>query len=601
MTSVNRLENKQKIFAILLAVVAITLLVVIGRSGFLYWSWPILFLTLACILAEWQVIHLPQGDQLTLSIILILLALMFDSDKASPLQRAAGATEVIGLGTLVGHALLRRPKWEHGLYYVAHAIVSAVLAGGFFALTSQYVQPWLIQTFHLPAIVVYLATFSVLSVSLIGRWNKEILHEKKLPKMDPWFAILLAPISLSMYYFLALRSFSLISLIGLAIPLLGVLATFRLYINIDTEHDEISQLYKISQSFVAAMSQEETVQRVSGSIAQAISELAECDACLVYAQNAEANEYLLANPEQGDHGPMIVMPQQGFLGRVIASGTGELANDIATLGYLSIHEARWTSRTAVMAFPLMAEKNIVGLLVLVRYRRLFTAEHFRIVGIVANQAGVTLHNAQMYEKSLHLADRDRQLDILNQAAFTQQAQRAMSRAQFSNQSVALFLGDIDDFRKINNTFGHQTGDRVLAGIAGLMKQAVEGVGFVGRWGGEEFVVLVPNTDEQTALAIAELIRRSVQDYIFRTNEGQEVRATISTGVALFPRDAGDIVALVKQADRAAYLAKRMGKNRVCLYEDRKEQMDAFQESHPSLGETGQVALPTTVTATGAVQ
>jgi diguanylate cyclase (GGDEF)-like protein len=203
------------------------------------------------------------------------------------------------------------------------------------------------------------------------------------------------------------------------------------------------------------------------------------------------------------------------------------------------------------------------------------------VGIVANQAGITLHNAQLYEQSRQMAEKDRQLNILNQTSFIQQSQRILARARINNRQAALLLGDIDDFRRVNNTYGHQTGDVVLANVAALMKQVVGDAGIVGRWGGEEFVILLPNVNEQQAMDTAEEIRRRVEQSVFESDEGQDVRATISTGVALFPRDGGDFVWLHKQADRAAYLAKRMGKNRVCLYEDRKESIEARSTSEPN--------------------
>jgi diguanylate cyclase (GGDEF)-like protein len=576
--NVGKNETYLLIYPLLITVAAIALLVVIGMVGQFYWSYTLIFLAMACVLSEWQVIRLPQGDRLTLSIIFVLLALLLGFDEASSLKRAVGAIEVIAVGSLIGYGLINRPSFVHATFYVAHYVWSAFLAGIAFILVNEYVPLWFITNFHLPAVVAYIVVFSIVSTLMVGPLNARIFKGEKLPKADPLFVIFLAPIALIVYYFFQTRQFSILSLVILALPLLGVLVTFRLYINIDTGYGEVKQLYEISQSFLAAMSQEETVQRVSQSIAQAIDQLVECDACLVYTRSTESNEYLLANLDSGQHGPATVMPGHGLLGRILFGGTGDIVNDVAARDRLSSAERKWTSRTAVMAYPLFAENQAIGLMVLVRYRRGFTAEMFRIVGIVASQAGVALHNAQMYEQSLQMADRDRQLDILNQAAFMQRAQRAMGRAQLANQPIALLLADVDDFGKINNAFGHPTGDKVLAGVVAVMKQKVEDVGFIGRRGGEEFVVLLPNTEEQGALEMAERIRQGVQESVFRSDDGRDVQATVSTGVALFPRDATDIVSLDRLADRAAYLAKRMGKNRVCLYEDQKEKLELFQVS-----------------------
>jgi diguanylate cyclase (GGDEF)-like protein len=229
-----------------------------------------------------------------------------------------------------------------------------------------------------------------------------------------------------------------------------------------------------------------------------------------------------------------------------------------------------------------AEQRNVGLLVLIRKGAAFAAEEFRLVSIVANQAGGTLHNAQLFERSRQLADVDRQLGILNQAAFIQRSQQIMNQAQLSDEEVAVLLGDIDDFRIVNNTYGHQVGDLVLSSVAELMRDAIGSDGIVGRWGGEEFVMMLPGTGEQGALAVAEEICEHVRGHAFRADDGAELHATISIGVAIFPRDAGDFASLHKQADRAAYLAKKTGKDRVCLYEDRKEILEIIQREPTSV-------------------
>jgi two-component system cell cycle response regulator len=223
---------------------------------------------------------------------------------------------------------------------------------------------------------------------------------------------------------------------------------------------------------------------------------------------------------------------------------------------------------------MFAQQLQIGILVLVRYKKGFTPQEFRLVGIVANQAGIPLHNARIYERSQQLADKDRMLGVLNQSAFTQRSQVLLSRARLANQPVALLYPDIDDFRVVNNTFGHPTGDRVLVGVAQVMQEVVGDAGIVGRSAGEEFFILLPNIQDREALRVADEIRASVQDSVFVSDDQRQVQVTLSIGVAVFPRDAGDFASLKKQADRAAYLAKRLGKNRVCLYQDRQELIES---------------------------
>ena len=567
------------------------ILIGLGVSGQYHWSVALIILFVACACSEWLVVNLPQGDRLTLSIIFVLLAIVFNADQAPPFRQAVGALSVIAAGSLVGYGLAHRPPPLRLLFYVAHYVWAAFLAGLALVIVSQNTPNLFVSSFHLPATVAYTLVFSLVSGLMVGQLNAHTLTGDRLPKADPVYTILLAPIALIVYYFFRSRELSIWSLLLLAFPLIGVLASFRLYINIDTTYGEIRQLYQISREFVAAMSEDAVVETASATIAHAISKLIpQLDACLVYVRNEEANEYLLVHPdgqEDSWRNAQVILPGHGFLGQIAIESTGTMINDATTEQSAGETEWPWPNETAVLAYPMFAEKQQAGLLVLTRHRRKFTPQEFRLVGIVANQAAVALHNAILYERTQHLADRDRLLGVLNQAAFGQRAKRILSQAGQANQPAAMLYPDIDDFRLVNNAFGHPTGDKVLIGVANEMERVVNGTGIVGRSGGEEFFILLPNTDEHKALDVADQIRAQVESHTFYSVDHQEVRVTLSIGVALFPRDAGDFEGLKKQADRAAYLAKRMGKNRVCLYQDRKELFAANIPS-PELAQIGTV-------------
>jgi diguanylate cyclase (GGDEF)-like protein len=580
---VDKHQSDSRIYPWAVIAVAVAALVALAVTGQFHWSYAMTFLTVACILSEWLVIKLPYGDKLTLSIIFVLLALVFDADQTLYWTQAVGALQVVVIGSLVGYGFTRRESPLRGGFYVAHYVWAASLAGLAYTLIGRHVPRIFLDSFHLPAVAGYTVVFSLISSLMVGRINARILEGEKLPKADLVYTIFMAPIALIVIYFFESRDLSLRSLVILAVPLVGVLAVFRLYINVDTTYGEVDQLYKISQEFVEAMSQEEIVHKVVSSIAQAASRLIpQLDAALVYMHNDQANEYLLASESGDGRAPRIVVPGQGLLGRVAVNGTGTIVNDVSSESPLSSEELNWPPRTAILVHPMFAQQLQIGILVLVRYKKGFTPQEFRLVGIVANQAGIPLHNARIYERSQQLADKDRMLGVLNQSAFTQRSQVLLSRARLANQPVALLYPDIDDFRVVNNTFGHPTGDRVLVGVAQVMQEVVGDAGIVGRSAGEEFFILLPGTQDRAALHVADEIRARVQDSVFVSDDQRQVRVTVSIGVAVFPRDAGDFASLKKQADRAAYLAKRLGKNRVCLYQDRQELVESSDgESQPT--------------------
>ncbi len=542
-------------------------------------------LAVLAVLAELMIVQLPGGTSFTPSFVLVLLALMVPADdKVTAWQRVMQATEVIVTGSLIGYSLLMIRQKEHtpvrGLFYVSHYGLVSAAAGSLFVLVNENVPHWFgVQSIHIPALVTYALSYALLSQTIVGIRNRLMLTavEVRLPRTDLLSAFLLVPLPMLAYYIYSQRNFNISALFLILLPILAVLAAFRLYINIDTTHGEVKLLYNITQDFLAAVTQEETVEIVTRGIARNLERLLVFDKSLIFSLNETANEYLPVYSSLDRELPPAVSGK-GLLGQVISSGKGRIVNDTSSLmNSLTGVNEDWPERTTFLLMPLIAEHLIVGLLVLVRHRKNFNAENFRLIGILAAQAAAVLRNAQLYEQTLRRAEIDPKTQLMHTETFREQAQRELARGQKDGRSSALMLADIDDFRVINNTYGHQTGDKVLISLAQILTHAVGKKDLVARYGGEEFVILLSRADSLEARAMAEGIRSAVEASIFVTEEGDEVRFTISIGVALFPADGVDVSTLIKKADRAAYLAKRMGKNQVRFYEAKTEMIPPDEE------------------------
>lgn len=161
--------------------------------------------------------------------------------------------------------------------------------------------------------------------------------------------------------------------------------------------------------------------------------------------------------------------------------------------------------------------------------------------------------AQVAEVAL----KDGMTGLFDHATFMRQVEAELTRARRYRDPVSLVLMDIDDFKAVNDVHGHLTGDEVLANIGGLIDEIVREVDVAGRYGGEEFAVLMPRTEVSEALAVAERLRRAIA----RARAGG-VGVTISAGVAAVPDHADDASSLVRAADDALYRAKAAGKDRV---------------------------------------
>lgn len=141
--------------------------------------------------------------------------------------------------------------------------------------------------------------------------------------------------------------------------------------------------------------------------------------------------------------------------------------------------------------------------------------------------------------------------------------KEVARAQRFGEPLALVLIDIDDFKHVNDRWGHPTGDDVLKTFASTLQTNVREIDLAGRWGGEEFVLLLPGTDLEGGHELAERLRSALLHKVFLTLEGQSLHVTASFGIAAFP-EAGTQEQLVAAADSALYLAKRSGKDRVAV-------------------------------------
>ncbi len=183
--------------------------------------------------------------------------------------------------------------------------------------------------------------------------------------------------------------------------------------------------------------------------------------------------------------------------------------------------------------------------------------------VIAGGVGVVLYRetrqiAGAADKLAALATADPITGLPNHRAVVSAVDRELERsARFGRPCALLFL-DIDHFKALNDGCGHVAGDAALAEFGAVVSGCLRGMDTVGRWGGEEFVALLPETDRASALALAETVRTAVASYGFRAGGGG--RLTCSLGVAVFPDDAEDRSEMVEAADRAMYAAKRLGRN-----------------------------------------
>lgn len=153
-------------------------------------------------------------------------------------------------------------------------------------------------------------------------------------------------------------------------------------------------------------------------------------------------------------------------------------------------------------------------------------------------------------------------ELFNHRHVHQLLHEEFERSARSGEPVAVAMLDLDRFKQVNDTYGHPTGDVILYETARMLRETAREIDMVGRYGGEEFIVILPNTEEDEAARFAERVRAAVEAHVYR-DEQHEVRMTVSSGVASYPAPQIDTPeALLKRADQGLYAAKTGGRNRV---------------------------------------
>lgn len=221
---------------------------------------------------------------------------------------------------------------------------------------------------------------------------------------------------------------------------------------------------------------------------------------------------------------------------------------------------------SLICVPLQIKGKIHGLL-LVEHNmpEAFGDRNISILKIITQQVSIAIENARLYEQLQDYANTDGLTQVYNRLFFQKSLKEELIQAQKEGYEVSVILYDIDNFKKFNDTYGHLFGDVVLKSIARLVKESIRKNDIVARFGGEEFVVLLPHTSLEAAYEKAEKLRKGISSLIVCDGEFS-ASVTVSLGVSSFPKFADTEDLLLKSADIALYKAKNQGKNCVVAAE-----------------------------------
>jgi len=216
--------------------------------------------------------------------------------------------------------------------------------------------------------------------------------------------------------------------------------------------------------------------------------------------------------------------------------------------------------------PLKAKDKVNGIILADNFinKEPITKDDIRMLIMLANQAGLAIEDSQLYEKTVIRSHTDSLTEIWNHGYFQYLLQIELEKTKATKNPLSLLAIDIDDFKIYNDTLGHQAGDLTLKEMALLLKNQSRKMDAVCRYGGEEFMIILPQTEKKEASLIAERLRMDIEKHHFSREEVlPHKKLTVSIGVSTFPENGSTPADLISHADRTLYEAKHKGKNNIC--------------------------------------
>ena len=211
-------------------------------------------------------------------------------------------------------------------------------------------------------------------------------------------------------------------------------------------------------------------------------------------------------------------------------------------------------------FSLSVQETHFGYLVI----KGVAASDYTYLGILAGHFALGLKRAKLYKMTQELAITDSLTGLYTRRYAVQRLEEEFERSEAHGMNLSFLMIDVDDFKECNDKYGHLVGDTVLCEIASRIKENIREIDLLARFGGEEFMVVAPNTAKDGAMAIAERIRKGVEASSIRAYD-ELVKVTVSVGLVSYPVDVKTVEGLIAKADEALYRSKNSGKNKVSAF------------------------------------